>query len=274
MNESIRKRVRGTAAKAGAVIDLRDRVHAHLPTLPPMPHLYASAQATWRGRMINEYSSAAVFEGLAGQVEEAGLAPKLAQTCLGFAAEERHHGVLCAAVLEALGGEALADEREQHVYPKHVDIGPREALLRNLLSISCTSETVAVALIGAERLEMPEGPLRELLTRIYADEVGHARFGWRLVGQLVPRLDEAAKRRLSAYLAVCLAHLEEHELTHIPADVKPPPEAAALGMCNGNDARRLFYDTVAQVILPGLEAVGLDAQRAWELRHEAQAFVA
>ena len=256
----------------GAVIDLRDKVHAYLPALPHMPHLYASAQATWRGRMINEYSSAVVFEGLANQVEAAGLAPEFKQTCLGFAAEERHHGVLCAAVLEALGGEALADERAQHVYPEHADIEPLEGLLRNLLSISCTSETVAVALIGAERLEMPEGPLRELLTRIYADEVGHARFGWRLVGQWVPRLEEAARTRLSAYLAVCLAHLEEHELRHIPADVAPPPEAAALGMCNGNDARGLFYDTVEQVILPGLEAVGLDARRAWKLRHQARTF--
>ena len=40
---------------------------------------------------------------------------------------------------------------------------------------------------------MPEGQLRELLSGIYADEVGHARFGWRVVGELVPQLDIDAR---------------------------------------------------------------------------------
>ena len=53
-----------------------------------------------------------------------------------------------------------------------------------MLSICCLSETVAVSLIGAERIEMPDGELRELLTKIYADEVrpDHCRAGatsWR-----------------------------------------------------------------------------------------------
>ncbi len=256
------------------MIDLRTEVQQHVVSLPPLPHLYASARATWRGRMVNEYRSARVFEGLAQQLAAAKLTPSLADQCLTFAAEERHHGVLCAAVVSALGDEAVAEAQTEEPYPTHAEVPPVEGLLRNLLSISCTSETVAVALIGAERLAMPAGPLRKLLSRIYADEVGHARFGWGLVGALVPRLDAAARRRLSAYLAVCLAHFEEHELAHLPADVNPPPEAAALGLCHGNDARQLMYDTVEKVILPGLAAVGLDAQRAWALRRDAQAFVA
>jgi hypothetical protein len=123
-----------------------------------------------------------------------------------------------------------------------------------------------VALIGAERLEMPEGALRELLTAIYADEVGHARFGWRLVSRLVNDLDPAAIARLSDYLEVALAHLEEHELAHLNPMAKPPAEGACLGLCNGQDARALFYSTVKEVILPGLEALGIPARQAWERR--------
>jgi hypothetical protein len=128
------------------------------------------------------------------------------------------------------------------------------------------SETVAVSLIGAERLEMPEGELRDLLTSIYADEVGHARFGWRLVATLVKQLDEQSVARLSDYLAVALAHLEEHELAHLNPHAVPPAEGASLGLCNGGDARTLFYATVAEVILPGLEAIGIAAHRAWAKR--------
>ena len=85
--------------------------------------------------------------------------------------------------------------------PEHDDAETEiEALLRNVLSIACLSETVAVALIGAERLEMPNGELRDLLTRIWADEIGHARFGWRLLARLAPTLDDATKDRLGDYL--------------------------------------------------------------------------
>ncbi len=145
-------------------------------------------------------------------------------------------------------------------------MGAEEALLRNLLSISCLSETVAVSLIGAEREEMPEGDLRDLLTRIWADEIGHARFGWRIVNERVPSLSAEVRTRLGQYLAVAFGHLEDHELAHLPAQSCPPKEGAALGLCNGNDARDLFYATVTGVIVPQLEAAGIPAARAWELR--------
>jgi hypothetical protein len=133
-----------------------------------------------------------------------------------------------------------------------------------MLSICCLSETVAVSLIGAERIEMPEGELRELLTRIYADEVGHSRFGWRTLGRLAPALDAGTKDRLGDYLETAFDHLVEHELSHLPESSRPPPEGVALGLCSGPDARKLFFDTVEQVIVPGLEAHGIPAQRAWQ----------
>ena len=72
--------------------------------------------------------------------------------------------------------------------------------------------------------------------------------------------------RLSQYLALALSHLEEHELGHLNLCANPPSEGAALGLCNGGDARSLFYETVTSVILPELENVGLSAKKAWELR--------
>jgi hypothetical protein len=135
------------------------------------------------------------------------------------------------------------------------------------------SETVAVALIGAERLEMPESPLRELLSEIWADEVGHARFGWRVAQELLPQLDDAARARLSLYLRVALRQLELHELAHLPLSSMPPPEGVALGLCSGADARTLFYETVQSAILPPLEALGLRAQDAWNARQSADAFL-
>ncbi|MCB9760028.1 MAG: ferritin-like domain-containing protein [Alphaproteobacteria bacterium] len=255
------------------VLDLRTPARKHMPPVQVSEALRAPAIGTWRGRMINEHGSARVFEALADQLDAAGIAADRVARCRAFAAEERHHGVLCGAVVEALGGEARAEVPEPPAYPLHEDAGPLEAALRNLLSVSCLSETVAVALIGAERLEMPEGPLNELLTRIYAEECGHCNFGWRLLRELLPDQDAALKERLGEYLVVAFAHLEKHELAHLPLAASFPPEGAAVGLCSGRDARALFYATLQDVIVPGLEALGLPAARAWDRRAEAAAWV-
>jgi hypothetical protein len=247
-------------------LDLRAAARAAMPAVTQLPHLAESARRTWLGRMVNEYSSSRVFEGLATQMQKAGFDPSEVDQVRGFATEERRHGVLCGSVVEALGGEARAEWRDEHAFPEHADVSPLEGVLRNLLSISCMSETVAVALIGAERLEMPEGELHELLTGIWSDEVGHARFGWRIMHREVPELDAAAKRRLEAYLRVAFRHVEEHELAHLPVASQPPPEGVVLGLCSGSDARVLFYETIDEVIIPQLEALGLHARAAWDSR--------
>lgn len=221
--------------------------------------------------MVNEYQSAEVFGALAQQAERLGLASAVVQQLREFEAEERRHGVLCGGVVEALGGQACAEVTTPRPLPEHADVVPLEGFLRNVLSVSCLSETVAVALIGAERLEMPESPLRDVLSGIWADEVGHARFGWRVATELVPQLDDAARSRLSLYLRVALRHLELHELAHLPLTSTPPAAGVALGLCSGPDARVLFYETVTRAILPPLEALGLCANDAWAARQSADA---
>jgi hypothetical protein len=50
---------------------------------------------------------------------------------------------------------------------------------------------------------------------------------------------------------------------HLPANTSTsfsPP-------LNPRDARVLFYEVVSEVIVPRLEALGLEASKAWELRH-------
>jgi hypothetical protein len=256
------------------LLDLREAARQKLPDLPHLPHLRPAAIATWRGRMVNEHQSSLVFGSLAVQAQRAGLAAHLSEELREFEAEERRHGVLCGSVVEALGGSARSEVATPRVLPAHGGCSPLEAFLRNLLSVSCLSETVAVALIGAERLEMPEGSLRALLSRIWADEIGHARFGWRVAQELLPSLDGATRLRLSLYLRVALRHLELHELAHLPVESTPPPEGAALGLCSGPDARTLLYQTISEAILPQLSALGLAANDAWEARSSADSLLA
>lgn len=255
------------------LLDLRAQARASRPALPELPQLREAAIATWRGRMINEHGSSRVFAALAAQAAQLGLSRDVIGQLLEFEAEERRHGVLCGSVVEALGGEARADVAEPRDLPLHADVPPLQAFLRNVLSVSCLSETVAVALIGAERHEMPEGALRDVLSSIWADEIGHARFGWRVAQELVPQLDADAKARLALYLRVAFRHLELHELAHLPLASKPPAEGIQLGLCSGAEARTLFYATVSEAILPPLDELGLAASTAWACRAMADAWL-
>jgi hypothetical protein len=239
-------------------LDLRTHARRALPPLRDPGSLLAATVATWRGRMINEWSSSYVFGSLAEQLD-AACEPEAARMARTFAAEERRHGVLCGAVVEAAGGEARAVIARPGPVPVHRDASRRVAAVRNVLSIGL-AETVAVALIGAERLEMPEGPLRELLTAIWADEVGHARFGWGFLDRMLPLLDAQERAALERYLPVLLDHLVAHEHAHLPERASPPPEGAAFGLCSGRDARVLFAETVNEVIVPELSRRGLEVR--------------
>lgn len=230
--------------------------------------LAGAVMGTWRGRMINEYTSSTVFAGLAEQLAALGYADDAA-TCREFSSEEREHGIACGSVLAAAGGEAMFEMAEPRRLPVHADTTPRAAVIRNIISICCMSETVAVSLIGAERLEMPEGTLRELLTKIWSDEIGHARFGWTFLARELWTLTDDERAAVDRYLPFAFAALEAHELGHIPAATSWPAEAAAYGLCDGADARTLFFETVTDVIVPQLAALGLQAEQAWNERRTA-----
>jgi len=249
-------------------LDLRAEARAiHLALPAPRladldTHARGSAIATWRGRMVNEYASARVFTALADQLGRAGLA-SAAPRVHAMVAEEQRHGALCAAVVEALGADAVADVPPLAAVPEHADAAPLEAAVRNILSISCLSETVAVALIDAERRTAGPPELSTLLAEILADEVQHARTGWRLLADLAPTFDAPLRERLADWLVVAFAHLQDHELAHLPPRPSPSAAAEALGVCDGHAARALFFATVEQIIVPGLQAHGLAAADAW-----------
>jgi len=224
----------------------------------------SSAIATWRARMVNEHISARVFAALIPQMMRAEIDADHQAAVAEMISDELRHARLCAAAALALGGDPRAELPPLTAVPEHLDASPLEAVLRNVISISCLSETVAVALIDGERLRAGPPALADLLKEILADEVGHARFGWRLLDELGPQIDDGMRLRLGDYLIDAFAHLRAHELAHIPARPAPSDVAESIGVCDGNDARTLLFETIEEVILPGLTAHGLPAKAAWE----------
>jgi len=248
-------------------IDLRDEGRADAAQLGVIPELSRAdrdaAIATWKGRMVNETISSRVFAGLVPQMLRAGIQPRWIAPIADAVVEELRHGRECAAVVHALGGDPYAEIPTLAELPEHEDAPAVEAVMRNVMSISCLSETVAVALIGAERLRAGPETIRDALGRILADEVRHARTGWELIANLAPEIDDEIRARLNRYLVVAFRHLVAHELAHLPVGAAPSEQAAEVGVCDGDEARIIFFDTVHNVIIPRLEALGFAAQDAW-----------
>lgn len=231
----------------------------------------SDARRVWRKRMVNEHQSAAVFSQLLPQLIEAQAPLDWKTSVLRMSMDELRHGGLCGDVVEALGAEAAVEiELSPRPLPRHPGCTPLERLMRNALFIGCLSETVAVALTTEERERTTEPLVRRVIDQIVADESLHARFGWAVVAEVAPELDDAARARTDAWLRTAFRYFESMEMNEIPACAPPSDalvqEGQALGVCENMETRELVYETLAEVVIPGLENAGFAAARAWERR--------
>lgn len=255
------------------VLDLRREARSRLPELSDLSDLSdlpaltdeerAMAARTWRGRMVNEHVSAQVFASLVPQAMRAAVPNAALSSIPQMISDELRHAEQCAGVVLALGHDPIAPLPPIEPVPAHEDAGPLEAFLRNVVSVGCVSETIAVSIIRAEQAELEGSSLGKVLSSILADEIQHARFGWSMLGLLGPRLDAEARERLDLYLIDALRHQMRYELPKLPVHLGLRGEIARAGVCDGLEARGLFFDTVETVIVPGLEKAGLRGASAW-----------
>ena len=231
----------------------------------------AAAREHWRIHMAAEFASSRVFAGLVPQLMAAGLDYEHVRDVVEMSRQEVEHGLASARVYAALGGDPCTELPALDPVPTHSDArSPLEAVLRNVLSVSCCGETLAVSVIGAERERAASDALRGVLTDILADEVGHARFGWRLLRDVESALDSELRVRLAVYLVGVF----ERDMRAMRGAITAPPAsdgALGLGAPDGPVMWSTFWQTMTTVTLPALERHGIRAAWAW---HEAVTRVA
>ena len=238
------------------------------------PTTLAAARRVWQQRMVNEHHSATVLSAMLPQMVACGAPLPFKTALLRMAMDELRHGALCARVVESLGGEPRARvSLLTPPLPEHVGCTPLETALRNSMFVGCLAETVAVAFTAEERDRTEEPFVKAVITQISADESLHARFGWAFAREAAPHLDDDARARTERWLRTAFVYLEREEMREVP-DVRPPSDSLRdqglrLGVCENRATRELFYATVAEAIVPGLEALGFAAREAWDRRAEA-----
>lgn len=228
----------------------------------PIPDL-ESARTNWRERMASEHASARVFADLVGMMMRAGVPSAELRRVAAMAQQELDHGVLCARVLAALGTTPIAELPRLDPVPLHHDASsPIEAVLRNVISIGCCSETIAVALVATERELAGPPALQAVLQSILRDEIKHSRFGWRILARYSPGLSKSERDGLDSYLLDAF----EHQLAFHGQFLgmgHAGPEGIAIGAPHGGSSWNVFLTTMSEVVVPGLEQCGLRAREAW-----------
>lgn len=250
-----------------AALDLTREVRRDRLQIPGLDRVSdadrAAALANWRDRMVSEHVSARVFAALVTRAMAAGLPRRHVAAVSAMVGQELDHALLCARVATALGGEPVAEIPEAlPEMPVHADASAIEALLRDVISVSCCSETVAVALVATEREQAATPEIRGVLEQILADEVKHARFGWKLLDEVGPSLDTRLKRRLGAYLVAAF----EHQIAFHAPFLRIPAasdRAVSIGAPDGPSNWQVFRGAIETVTVPGLERHGLAARKAW-----------
>ena len=253
-------------------IEARDGV---VPALPPVDIVrwgeaaVETARQFWLRRMHAEHRSVAVFTQVVPQLIEANVGIDAAAVVLRFAQDELRHTLVCAAMVQALGGEPTVDVNLAPTpIAMHATCAPFERAVRNILYTTCLSETVAVARLVDSLDTAEDAAARAAIRVVLADEVLHGTFGFEFLRDHASRLESRELRAsFGGYLSFAFAVLEREM---VPGNWRQAPHvhasAQALGVIDGHRACEAFYQTIERVIVPGLEQYGLAAAQAWRMR--------
>ena len=236
------------------------------------PEAIEEARRQWSYRAVAEYESTAQFAQLLHRLTLLGAPLELIGAATRLATDECRHAELCARYANLLGG---ADTKVTHdgmsLYDDVDDLAVQCAL--TVLADCCFGETLSVPMFNALAVVTTD-PLGSRVVQIIAgDEEYHSRFGWEALGWFLDHMDEAQVAQIRGRLPGMMQHfegvcfggpdvLEKLLDTEIEIEAGPPN----LGTLAEEAYATIFYATIEQTILPGLNALGFDADAAWQTR--------
>src|SRR6266850_622741 len=217
-----------------------------------------AAGEAWAFRARVEREAASRFARLAAAIPDFDPESPVPGLLRRAAGDEDRHAALCAGLSAAYGCPAGGGATDVRIAPG--SLGPRDAVLYEMVAACCITETESVATWATLLGERAKPPVRTVLREIARDEVVHGRMGWAHLAR------EAAVRDvsfLSAWVPSMLAGTVEAEL--FSSGQPGADELLRHGVLPGPRKKEIFVRTLAEVVLPGLEKLGVSAApaRAW-----------
>ena len=256
--QQLRELTRGSARRARAI-----PFSAFSPERYAPPAL-ALASDQYGALARGERSAIGLFARLAAALDAFAAPREFVIAASAAAHDEARHAQYCEEFAVTCGFDASA----ALATPSPVEPEPRSLIELDIAMLRSValSETLAAALLMACRRLAREPVARALLTTLIADEIHHARLGWYYAASRAQGWSSEERQQVADALAEAVIRIESE--FHWGRDAAEPFEqpARALGVLSTNLQRSCIQDVVHNEILPGLDALGLNAGRVWENR--------
>jgi hypothetical protein len=213
------------------------------------------AARVWAYRAGAELEAARRFARLADRLDAAGaVAPVVAMARAAATDELRHHR-LCVALAARLGGRAKDPDDRAPPEVAPAALSARERALYEVVAMSCLTETLSAALLGAIVERAVDPVVRSTAHEVLRDEVDHSRLGW---AHLAAEHRRGPSRFLDDHLPAMLAGTVDEALFRASDGDGDGDELAGLGALPRPDRLAIFEATMRDVVFPGLQRFGVD----------------
>ncbi len=246
-------------------------------TLATESRARALAQRTWQMRHRFELIAAARFGWLADELAALGAHGAVATLARTAAADELRHAARCRELVVHYGGALVGDlfvaasdlggalfvaasGSPASPLPSVARVAPaglsrREALLYEVVAMSCVTETLSTALLGELVDAAGDAVARAAMHEILRDEVNHSRLGW---AHIASEHERGSRDVVGPHLPAMLRHTVEEELFSGAPEDPAWREVARLGALSRASRLRIFADAMRSVVFPGLARFGVD----------------
>jgi rubrerythrin len=219
-----------------------------------------TAADAWSFRARVEREAAVRFGRLAAAItafDENSPVPALMRRA---AEDERRHAALCAELAAAYGSSEAGNAEDIAIAPRN--LGPRAAVLYEVVAACCITETESVATLTTLLGEELEPRVEEVVREIAKDEVSHGRMGWAHLAREATAYDVSF---LAPMIPAMLSGAVDHAL-FVGGDA--PSGSSNLvrhGVLPDSRKREIFVRTLEEVVVPGLETARIDPgpTRTW-----------
>jgi len=227
----------------------------------------ALATDFWLGLARGEYGAVGLFSKIATAMTAAGAPFDLVYAATVASADETRHAEYALRMASLSHGKEATLSLDPAAFEAHLTpLANDEELDLALINAVAISETLATALLTACQRRATDRLSKSLLTAVLSDEVHHARLGWYYLAHRAPQWTTAERQRLADAAAEVVVGVEEEFWVGRDAPKSASTGARALGVLDSKSQRAVIRDVMENEILPGLDALGFGASRAWPLR--------
>jgi hypothetical protein len=225
----------------------------------------------WSGLAAGEYASVGLFAEIAAGLTFTGAPLDFVFAATEVSSDEARHAEYCVRAVSAFAGkEARIDVPAAGMHARLAPLVDIEEVDFAVLQHLAFSETLATALLTECQRRAKDRLSRALFTTLIADEVHHARLGWYYAAYRSPSWTLAERQLLADRTAEVLLGVEEEFWVGRDAPSAARTAAQALGILDSKTQRAVIRDAMENEIVPGFDALGFGASRAWPLRRRGR----